>query len=84
MTENEIFLPMPLEHSRNIFGQFDIYAKKLERGFHVSIVNRDEGIKIIGKEHDIKKAEKGTIMRPASAIYPFCWLIYFAPHAGQT
>ena len=58
MTENEIFLPMPLEHSRNIFGQFDIFAKKLERGFHVSIVNRDEGIKIIGKEQDIKKAEK--------------------------
>ena len=58
MTENEIFLPMPLEHSRNIFGQFDIFAKKLERGFHVSIVNRDEGIKIIGKEKDIKKAEK--------------------------
>ena len=29
MTENEIFLPMPLEHSRNIFGQFDKYAKKL-------------------------------------------------------
>ena len=58
MTENEIFLPMPLEHSRNIFGQFDIFAKKLERGFHVSIVNRDEGIKIIGNEKDIKKAEK--------------------------
>lgn len=58
MTENEIFLPMPLEHSRNIFGQFDMFAKKLERGFHVSIVNRDEGIKIIGKEQDIKKAEK--------------------------
>ena len=50
MTENEIFLPMPLEHSRNIFGQFDIFAKKLERGFQVSIVNRDEGIKIIGNE----------------------------------
>ena len=58
MTEHEIFLPMPLEHSRNIFGQFDKFAKKLERGFHVSIVNRDEGIKIIGNEHDIKKAEK--------------------------
>ena len=58
MTEHEIFLPMPLEHSRNIFGQFDKFAKKLERGFHVSIVNRDEGIKVIGNEHDIKKAEK--------------------------
>ena len=58
MTENEIFLPMPLEHSRNIFGQFDIFAKKLERGFQVSIVNRDEGIKIIGNEKNIQKAEK--------------------------
>ena len=58
MTENEIFLPMPLEHSRNIFGQFDKYAKKLERAFHVSIVNRDEGIKIIGNEYSVKKADK--------------------------
>lgn len=58
MTENEIFLPMPLEHSRNIFGQFDKYAKKLERAFHVSIVNRDEGIKIIGPDVSIHKADK--------------------------
>ena len=58
MTENEIFLPMPLEHSRNIFGQFDKYAKKLERAFGVSIVNRDEGIKIIGSEPAIHKADK--------------------------
>lgn len=58
MTENEIFLPMPLEHSRNIFGQFDKYAKKLERAFQVSIVNRDEGIKIIGNEYSVKKADK--------------------------
>ncbi len=58
MTENEIFLSMPLEHSRNIFGQFDKYAKKLERAFHVSIVNRDEGIKIIGNEPSVKKADK--------------------------
>ena len=58
MTENEIFLAIPLEHSRNIFGQFDKYAKKLERGFQVSIVNRDEGIKIIGEDRNIKKAEK--------------------------
>ena len=58
MTENEIFLPMPLEHSRNIFGQFDKYAKKLERAFQVSIVNRDEGIKVIGSEPSVRKADK--------------------------
>ena len=30
---NEILLPIPLEDSRNIFGQFDIFAKKIERAF---------------------------------------------------
>ena len=37
MTENEIFLPMPLEHSRNIFGQFDKYAKKLESTYNIKV-----------------------------------------------
>lgn len=54
---NEIFLPIPLEHSRNIFGQYDFFAKKIERAFQVSIINRDEGIKILGSEHGSKKAE---------------------------
>ena len=53
----EFFLPIPLEHSRNIFGQFDLYAKKIERAFQVSIINRDEGIKIIGNESGCTKAE---------------------------
>ena len=47
--EKEEFLAMPLEHSRNLFGQFDCYARKLERTFGVSIINRDEGIKLIGQ-----------------------------------
>ena len=54
---NEIFLPIPLEHSRNIFGQYDFFAKKIERAFQVSIINRDEGIKIIGSEYGSKNAE---------------------------
>lgn len=55
---NEIFLPIPLEHSRNIFGQFDLFAKKIERAFQVSIINRDEGIKIIGNERNSERACK--------------------------
>lgn len=58
MTESEIFLSIPLEHSRNLFGQYDVFAKKLERAFQVSIVNRDEGIKIMGNEKCISKAAK--------------------------
>jgi phosphate starvation-inducible PhoH-like protein len=48
---------MPTEHCRNVFGQYDIYVKKLERAFSVSIVNRDEGIKIIGRKQDVDHAE---------------------------
>ena len=55
---NEIFLPIPLEHSRNIFGQFDYFAKKIERAFQVSIINRDEGIKILGNGSGPERAEK--------------------------
>ena len=55
---NEVFLPIPLEHSRNIFGQYDFLAKKIERAFQVSIINRDEGIKILGSVPGIQKAEK--------------------------
>lgn len=31
MSLNEISLKIPNEHIRNVFGQFDIFAKKIER-----------------------------------------------------
>ncbi|MDD7027090.1 MAG: PhoH family protein [Lachnospiraceae bacterium] len=49
---------MPLEHSRNLFGQFDCYARKLERTFGVSIINRDEGIKLIGQESAVERSKR--------------------------
>lgn len=56
--EKEEFLAMPLEHSRNLFGQFDCYARKLERTFGVSIINRDEGIKLIGEESAVERSKR--------------------------
>lgn len=56
--EKEEFLPIPLEHSRNIFGQFDCHARKLERAFGISIINRDEGIKLIGPQSSVERGEK--------------------------
>ena len=58
MLEKEDFLPIPLEHSRNIFGQFDCYARKLERAFGISIINRDEGIKLIGTPKAVDKGSR--------------------------
>lgn len=56
--EKEEFLAMPLEHSRNLFGQFDCYARKLERAFGVSIINRDEEIKLMGPEGAVERSKR--------------------------
>ncbi len=37
------------EHARNIFGSFDAYAKEIEKRLHVTIVNRNGKLKIMGK-----------------------------------
>ena len=42
----------------NIFGQFDSNIAKLEKELNVRIVNRSEGIKIVGEEENCKKAEE--------------------------
>ena len=41
-----------------IFGSFDVNVKKIEREFDVSIVIRNEKIKIIGDEEDVEKVSE--------------------------
>ncbi len=53
---SEIRMEIPINHSLNIFGQFDIYMKKIERAFHVDIINRDENTIIKGNERNTSKA----------------------------
>jgi len=46
---------------RNIFGLYDSHIKKIEDDFHVSIVDRDGGLKIIGEEEaTVRKAASVT------------------------
>ncbi len=46
-----------IEHCINIFGQYDIYMKKIENAFHVDIFNRESNIVIKGKEKDVKRVQ---------------------------
>ena len=46
-------LDIEIEHAKNISGAFDVYIKKLERTFSVSILERSEGIKITGSDLDV-------------------------------
>ena len=42
--------PFPAEHASNVFGQFDANIKKIERTLGVTVIVRDDQVKIIGNE----------------------------------
>lgn len=56
MSVIETIIDIPMEHERNVCGQFDSYLKKIERTLHVTIIARDGAIKLIGPEQMIQKA----------------------------
>lgn len=53
----EMTLDIPAEYMQAVCGQLDVYLKKIERTLRVSLVPRDGGIKIIGPDPMVKKAE---------------------------
>lgn len=55
---NEIIMNMKAEHMSNVFGQFDAYIKKIERTLGVTVIVRDDKIKIIGNENQITAANE--------------------------
>lgn len=46
------------EHMTNVFGQFDAHMKKIERAFGVTVVIRDNKMKLLGKDRDVEKASR--------------------------
>lgn len=43
-------------HAGNVFGELDCFAKKIERSFHVTIVERNGSIKVIGDRLSVENA----------------------------
>ena len=58
MSLSELMIDIPAEHERNVFGQFDAYAKKLERTFHVTLIAREGKVKILGEDKNAEKARR--------------------------
>ena len=58
MSLTELSLNIPTDHVANVFGQFDVYIKKIERTLNVTVVLRGESMKLLGEEHNLKKAEQ--------------------------
>ena len=58
MSLTELTIDVPAEHMANVFGQFDSYIKKIEKAFHVTVVIREGGMKLLGEELNIKAASE--------------------------
>jgi len=54
----EMMMELPAEHSKNIFGQFDAYAKLIERNLGVTLIVRDDKLKILGSQESAEKAKR--------------------------
>ena len=56
VTEKSILIPT--NHMSNIFGQFDENIKKIEKALAVTIVSRDDAVKIMGNPSDVDAAAR--------------------------
>ena len=54
----EEHIEIPAEHESNIFGQFDAFAKKIERTLHVTLIVRDGDVKILGEAIRVNQAKR--------------------------
>ena len=57
MSVIENIIDIPAEHEKNVFGQFDMNIKKIERTLHVTIISRDGELKIIGAQVATRRAK---------------------------
>ena len=61
MSLSEVMIEIPAEHEKNVFGQFDVFARKIERSFHVTLIARDDSVKILGEPAAAEKARRVLI-----------------------
>ena len=54
----ETLIDIPAEHERNVFGQFDVFVKKIEQTLKVSVIPRDGTVKILGPENRGRQAAR--------------------------
>ncbi len=56
MSVIETIVDIPVQHERNVFGQFDEYVKKIERTLKVTVVARDSQVNVVGDQINAKRA----------------------------
>lgn len=61
MALKEYSISLENKNLKSIFGEFDYYLKKIEKAFHVTLIARNDAIKIIGDEKDVALTEKTIV-----------------------
>ncbi|MFV0364468.1 MAG: PhoH family protein [Suipraeoptans sp.] len=56
MSVTERMIEINAEIGSNVFGEFDTFAKKIERTLHVTLIVRNDEVKILGEEIQVDKA----------------------------
>ncbi|MBQ2902184.1 MAG: PhoH family protein [Agathobacter sp.] len=56
MSLNEKIIQIPAKNITNIFGEFDVHIKKIERTLGITVIARDDHLKIIGTEQSTADA----------------------------
>ena len=85
MSLNEVSLRIPSEQVANVFGQFDANIKKIERALGVTVIAREDQLKIIGNEAAIngaaevfgqlaRLAERGNVITEQNVNYALALL----------
>lgn len=54
----ETMIDIPVEYQKDVFGQFDSYLKIIEKTLKVTIVDRNNELKIIGSSKNTERAKK--------------------------
>lgn len=53
-----VSIDVPMEHMRNLFGEFDSHIKRIENDLKVMIVDRDGAVRISGAREEVEQAAR--------------------------
>ena len=56
MSLNEKMIQIPAKNITNIFGEYDVHIKRIEKTLGVTVIAREDYLKIIGNERNIEDA----------------------------
>ena len=58
MSIAEAIMNIPTDHIKNIFGQYDVFAKILEKNLEITLIERGDELKVLGAPAQVEKGKR--------------------------